>query len=360
MQGFKQKNFVGSLLSRFKIKIPAIGVGQSKETIQNEIEILKRVNNRKVVFIIDDLDATFQNTDKELLELSSFFSACRYMLQDFKDIYFRVTLRTDVWPIIRRYDESLDKIDQYIINLTWDINDFKMLLFRRIDSQLKENGQNFKKFQDQSENDFINYIISNAFDRKMNWGDKEVNSYNIIYTLSYKRPRWAIQLCKLSQQDAIRKKKEKIFRENIDTVWGEYGYRRISDLVSEHKHQCSEVEELIMAFRNVDRQLQKDRLITIIKNKITNHATPIIEGKAVKSPIDIAQFLYRIGFIVARSQEDDGNYEHYHYDEMPDFLSTRTSSDFSVVWEIHPCYREALDIKKINKSHRQKRENNKI
>ncbi|MDQ2841440.1 MAG: hypothetical protein M3Y72_10465, partial [Acidobacteriota bacterium] len=61
---------------------------------------------------------------------------------------------------------------------------------------------------------------------------------------------------------------------------------------------------------------------------------------------------YRLGFIVARSENENDEYEHYRFDQMPDFLETRTDEDFSVKWEIHPCYRQALDIKKIDRSHR--------
>lgn len=56
----------------------------------------------------------------------------------------------------------------------------------------------------------------------------------------------------------------------------------------------------------------------------------------------------------ARSENEDGQYEHYRFDQMSDFLLARTDDDFSVKWEIHPCYRQALDIKKLNQSHRER------
>jgi len=68
----------------------------------------------------------------------------------------------------------------------------------------------------------------------------------------------------------------------------------------------------------------------------------------------IAHFLYRLGFIVARSDSANGNYEHYRFDQMPDFLTARTDADFGLKWEIHPCYRQALDIKKLDRSHRER------
>ena len=78
------------------------------------------------------------------------------------------------------------------------------------------------------------------------------------------------------------------------------------------------------------------------------HIRISIDGNIVTSPLEVANFLYRIGFLVARSDSDD-EYEHYNFNDLPDLLTNRTNDDFKVKWEIHPCYRQALDIKKLNK-----------
>lgn len=31
-----------------------------------------------------------------------------------KDLYIRASVRTDVWALLRRYDEALDKMSQYV------------------------------------------------------------------------------------------------------------------------------------------------------------------------------------------------------------------------------------------------------
>jgi hypothetical protein len=186
----------------------------------------------------------------------------------------------------------------------------------------------------------------------MYWGEKDVDSYKVIYTLSYERPRWAIQLCKLAQKEAIRQGQKLITKHAIDQVWGDYGVKRIDDLVAEHRHQCPEIEEVLNGFRGAERLLTKEQIVNWIKNHISSHLEVFIDGKGVRNPIEIARFLYRIGFIVARSENENGSYEHYRFDQMPDFLFGRTNEDFNVKWELHPCYREALDIQKLNQSHK--------
>ncbi len=241
LDGFKQSNFFTSLINRLQVRINGTSIEYNPKKIASEIEILKRIKDRKIVLLIDDLDATFQNTDKEKRELSTFFSACRYLVQDLKDLSFRITLRTDVYPVIKRFDESLDKVDQYLSYIKWNINDFRNLLVNRIEPQLCNYGINIRKLKTQTDEEYHEYIISKIFVNKMDWGEIPKHTYRVIYTLSYNRPRWAIQLCKLAQSYAVKEGSDLIYKQHIDTIWGEYGNKRIADLVSEHKHQCNEI-----------------------------------------------------------------------------------------------------------------------
>ncbi|MEO6824025.1 MAG: hypothetical protein ABI167_04735 [Nitrosospira sp.] len=352
LEGFKQKNLIGALTTRFTRLLGKLAPQSSKAG--NEVELLKRAENRNLWILIDDLDATFQNTPEECLTISTFFSACRYLTQDVKGVAIRVTMRANVWSVIRRYDESLDKLEQYVHEIKWEESDFRRLLYRRIKSQLDDLGApypaiNGRSSEEEREQQFIQLI----FVPRAEWAGINVQIYRLIYTLSYHRPRWAIQLCKLMQKEARATRDTLLTKGHVDAVWGEYGLKRIADLVAEHKHQCKQIEELINAFRGAKHLMSRDQLVVWVKHHITNHLTPFINGVAANSPLDVAHMLYEIGFIVARS-EDIESYEHYSFELMPDFLSSRTNDDFGMSWEIHPCYREALDIVKLNNAKRER------
>jgi hypothetical protein len=107
IEGYRSRNLVGCLIDRFKKSLG--NYSPEKLSVRDEVQLLKRANERKLWILIDDLDATFQMNTQASMELSTFFSACRYLVQDLTDIHFRVTMRTDVWAVIRRFDESLDK-----------------------------------------------------------------------------------------------------------------------------------------------------------------------------------------------------------------------------------------------------------
>jgi len=353
LEGYKSRNLVGCLIDRFQ-SILDKGT-PAKLHAHDELALLKRVKDRKVWILIDDLDATYQNTDNESLELATFYSACRYLMQDMKDIFFRITMRTDVWALIRRYDESLDKVEQYVHEILWSQDDFLQLLALRIKTSLETLKIPVSKAPPHvPEYEAQERLLEIVFEPKMDWADKMIPTYKVLYTLSYERPRWAIQLCKLAQESVLRQHGTHISKYHIDDIWGEYGAKRIADLVAEHKHQCPQVEELLNSFRGANRLMARDELFRWINNRVSEHMAPKIEGKQTRSPIDIARFLYRLGFILARSDDPEGSYEHYRFDQMPDFLTARTDEDFGLKWEIHPCYREALDIRKLDRSHRER------
>lgn len=349
--GFRKKNLVSAIADRLKVIIGGSKIERERVEVGNQVELLKRLEKKKVILLVDDLDATYQRTDQENLELSTFFSACRYLSTEVGGIIFRITMRTDVWPMIRRFDEALDKMDQYIQEITWSQADFRRLLYKRIESQVSQLNIAISKAPEYtSEEERHEYYINLVFEKRMPWGEEDDHrTYKILYTLSYHRPRWAIQLCKLAQIEANRRGAELIERCDIDGVWGFYGKKRIEDLVVEHKHQSRDVEEIINSFRGAERRMSREVLLRWIKNHISDHMTPIIEGKTAKDPKEIAHFLYRLGFLQARVDRDDGGYEHYFFADLPDLLTSRTNDDFKAFWEIHPCYREALDIKKLNK-----------
>ena len=213
MQGFKERNLISCLLERFK---NILGKFQPEPTTNiNHPEILKRIeslNYSKIWILIDDLDATFQNTNKEKVNLGSFFSACRYMIQDLKGVNFRITLRSDVWPVIRRHDEAMDKIEQYISEIGWTEEDFKQILCRRIQ----------KEFPDDSINLTDDELLKKIFKPTVFWNEKQVPTYQVLYILAYNRPRWGVQLCKLAQSDALKKNMLHIF--NLDTLMLMFDY----------------------------------------------------------------------------------------------------------------------------------------
>lgn len=120
LAGFRSRNLVGTLVDRLKGKLGPIEL--QKLAADDSKALLRRYftdQDARVCILIDDIDATFNNSREECVRLSTFFSACRELAANFKGIVIRTVIRSDVWASIRKTDEALDKVEQYIFDISW-------------------------------------------------------------------------------------------------------------------------------------------------------------------------------------------------------------------------------------------------
>ena len=343
INGFKGKNIVGALLDRFKIYEDKIKIEKTSQKVNNS-ELLKRIqssNNSNVWLLIDDIDATYIDSEHNRLFISTFFSACRLLTQNIKGLNIRASVRTDVWSLLASTDESLDKCEQYMYDLKWSTKQTGQILLNKINvyytycNDPNETNQ-YDKFTD---------CYKNIFKNSFTWGAHRVNPLRVIHILSAGRPRWASQLCKIAARDAYNKEHKLIGINNINFAMTEYGRKRLSDLQKEHTHQCNMIAEIIESFRNGEREYRYDELINHINNKILSSINNIIiDFSKTEDALDIARFLYRIGFITLRNNEYNIAEGFTHFEEAP-FVLIETNIDHDALWIVHPAYRTALNIK---------------
>ena len=161
--GYKGRNIVTALCERYKHILPQLAA--EKKCAENSEELLKRYaqkDNISVWFFIDDIDATFIDTPENRILVSSFFSACRNIVNAVKGLFIRASVRTDIWAIIKD-DEALDKCEQYILeNVANPISieniaadnplDIAHFLYRigfiTLDDKSFDNGDSFIRFED--------------------------------------------------------------------------------------------------------------------------------------------------------------------------------------------------------------------
>jgi hypothetical protein len=186
-----------------------------------------------------------------------------------------------------------------------------------------------------------------VFDDPMPWGrDQSRSPTTILYTLSRRRPRWLVELAKHAAAGALKAGRERINFDDINAVLPEFGQRRIQDTVAEFRSQCSEIEELLTAFIGEPEWFSTADLISTIKNRVLQGVHPKIAGIiGIASAVEVAQFLFQIGFLTARIDHSGGHYEHVAYADNPALLSARTNIDQGYTWEIHPVFRQVLKLK---------------
>jgi hypothetical protein len=253
-------------LNRIKLNEDKVRFENSNESA-NSNELLKRVQSNSQInvwLLVDDIDATYIDSEQNRLFISTFFTACRILTQNIKGVNIRASVRTDVWSLLASTDESLDKCEQYMYDLKWSTKDTQKILLNKIKAFINS-------YNDLEEN-FVysdyNECYKNIFQQKIGWETRSVHPLRVIHILSAGRPRWASQLCKLAAKDAYTKGQELISNGNINFAMNEYGRKRLQDLNKEHSHQCNKIAEIIESFRNGPSEYRYNELIAHIKNRI--------------------------------------------------------------------------------------------
>lgn len=351
IMGYKNKNLITALTDRIKLDIKNLEEKRNdNQDLVNSYELLKRYSdnkNQRVWLFVDDIDATFENPEDNMIVVGTFFTACRYLVNSVNGLNIRASVRTDVWTILRNYDEALDKCEQYMIDLAWSTKDSGEILYNKIYSYFNENHPEI----DIGELDFKSeasqrLVFGLVFNGMLRWGNHSVMPYRSIHILGAGRPRWAAQLCKFAALDAHNKQKDRISTGNINFAMTEYGKYRMADLYKEHRHQCEQLEMVIEIFRDGLSAYSSVQLVEIIRERLIDKGKKIyIDGSSETcNELQIGKFLYRIGFITLRNDEYNKALGLTRYEDDP-YLFSEYNIDEKQQWEIHPAYRTVLKIK---------------
>jgi hypothetical protein len=300
---------------------------------------------------VDDVDKNFENTRSYRMRTASFFDASRELTNSVPELRIRAVIRPNVWTSLRLDFESLSHVEQYLVDLNWTETDISSLLATRIESYLKRTDQwrTASKSLKGDDEQRRRTVIASAFESPILWGGRGHTTRPpvvALYTLSKHRPRWVVELAKVAAADAVRRGHSRIARDDIFEQLEQFGRRRIQDTVAEFKAQCPDIEELITAFAQEKEQLTTAELLKLIDNKVLSHMSPTIAGISGKpSSLQVAAFLFEIGLYYARRELPDGEYLHYDFNQKPSLLKARTNVDQGLTWEIHPVFRQALELR---------------
>ena len=346
--GYRDRNLLGSLIDRFdnKMKTKKLDQVNPAQLLHRYIK-KKRSEDLKIWLIIDDIDATFIDQRKPRLMLSSFFSACRKMSSEYKGVLFRVSVRSDVWETLARSDESLDKCEQYITDLYWSQSEARKILVNKIYTYIQRSDDVRSELKGFIPNLDSDKLIESVFKSPFPWGDGKVSPDVPIHILSNGRPRWSSQLCKLAAERAIKSDQKELTFGHISSSMTQYGKMRVDDLYREHSHQYKDLQILIETFSGGAIRYKTDSLLLRIQQKIiARHGGPVINGvKATNPSLNLAHFLFKIGFFHGKLVEAGKTPTFISYQQRQDLLTNQVNIDDGLIWEIHPSYRTVLKMK---------------
>lgn len=338
-KGSKIINLIKETLSRQTEEINFDGINKSL--------IEQFLKDNRIIVYIDDLDRGWQSKKNDIQRISALLNAVRDLSNDNKGLRFRISLRTDVYYLVRTSDESTDKIESSVVWHKWSNHEILILLVKRIETFFGRDI-NVDSLRNAEQSTLANYLDS-IFEKKFTdygkWSNVPI--HRVLMSLIRNRPRDLVKLCTLAAKVAYENCSNKIKTEHLKAIFPEYSQGRIQDTINEYKSELPEIERLLLNMKPSQKEV-KERIGYIydtnrLKRKISNIQEQgkftYTNGKTATEN-DLIQFLYKINFITARKKLEDGTIERKYFEENRYISSPNV--DFGFDWEIHPAFRWAL------------------
>lgn len=340
--------FIPYVKKYFQNKLENNGVdGTDKLVVNNFLHI-----NRVIVYI-DDLDRGWEGKRNDIRRISALLNAVRDLSNDNKGLQFRISLRTDVFFLVRTSDESTDKIGDSVIWHSWSNHEILLLLIKRIESYLGRdfNVDSNRRVQQKKLASFLDPVFEKRFTGSGKWKNEPM--YKILMSLIRKRPRDLVKLCNAAAKNAYDNDKNRIDTDSLKNIFVTYSQDRIQDTVNEYRSELKDIERLLLGMKPSQKERRDGSGFVYNTNELKKKIQSIIEGGAFvytngkkAYPEDLINFLYKINFITARKEREDGYIDRKYFEENR--YLTSPSVDFGYDWEIHPAFRWALSPNDID------------
>ena len=221
-----------------------IDIDNSKKVVVD-----KYLKSHKIVIYIDDLDRAWEGTAGNIRRIAALLNAVRDLTNESSCLHFRISLRSDVYFLVRTADESTDKIEGNVIWLTWTEHELLVFLAKRVQNYLG-NKLSTTILMKQPQFEIVKNlypIMESNFMGDGKWNNKPI--HYIILSLTRRRPRDLVNLCTQAAREASDRGHKKIDTDDWESVFERYSQNRLQDTVNEHRYELPEIERLLLGMR---------------------------------------------------------------------------------------------------------------
>jgi len=320
--------------------------------------ITKFLKKASITVYIDDLDRGWQGQREDIQNLSALVNALRDLSSENPGLKFKISLRSDVYFLLRTSDESTDKLEGSVVWFSWSNHEILALLVKRIETFFGRpvDEQKLLAMSQPELAKFLMPLMVATFRGAGKW--ENVAIYRVLMSLIRKRPRDLVKLCSLAARHAFDSDRPMMMTEDFRAVFEEYSQGRVQDTINEFKSELPDIERLILNMKpnQVEKRAQAgyvyktDALLQKIKN-LTEQGKFTFANGSVATAKDLAQFMFKINFLTARKWLESGELDRKYFEENR-YLSGHFV-DYGYEWEIHPAYRWALQPDSLDKIYEQ-------
>lgn len=122
--GLKLITYLTTSIKKFKNKIDLDA--SQMAVVENFLD------HKKIIIYIDDLDRGWEGKKDDILRLSALLNSIRDLSNENPGLSFRVSLRSDVYFLVRTSDESTDKIEGSVVWYSWTNHEILVMLIKRV------------------------------------------------------------------------------------------------------------------------------------------------------------------------------------------------------------------------------------
>lgn len=345
---------IAGKLSQFGVKLISF-ISETVTSVKDNVDIQPTqklsvenfLKSRKIIVYLDDLDRGWEGKKDDINRISALLNAIRDMANDNPGLLFKVSLRSDVYYLVRTSDESTDKIEGSVVWYKWTNHEILVMLIKRILTYFGEDVN--EEILLKTPQKYLCYNLDKVFEPKFYGKGKwtEVSIHRILMSLTRKRPRDLVKLCSLAAQQAYINGSELIRSPHFQAIFEEYSQGRIQDTINEYKTELPLIEKLVFGMKPSKKEkFASDGYIYTtneLQSKINNikqqNNFSFTNGRPASAK-DLAQFLFKINFLTARKVMEDGTIQRKYFEENR-YLSS-SFVDFGYDWEVHPAFRWAL------------------
>lgn len=349
--GQKLLQWSGSLASYLLDTFQNLRKGSTETT--NRALVNSFLRSKKVSVYIDDLDRGWQGRKEDNIRISALLNAIRDITSESKGINFRVSLRSDVYYLVRTSDESTDKLEGSVIWHSWTNHEIFVVLIKRIESffGIEVDEDRLQKTDQKVLSVYLKPVMEEIFSGEGHW--RKAPMYRVLMSLVRKRPRDLVKLCTLAGRAAAEDGSNLIETHHVRKVFEEYSQGRLQDTINEYRSELPGIEKLLLSMKPTKKGrttkegyvYTTDSLLKKIKNISEQGQFKFSDGRIADEKA-LAAFMYKINFLTARKEAADGLIDRKYFEENR-YLSNQFV-DFGYDWEIHPAYRWALQPDDIN------------
>jgi hypothetical protein len=296
---------------------------------------------------VDDLDRGWQGRKSDIVRISALLNAIRDLSSENRGLRFRVSLRSDVYFLVRTSDESTDKIEGSVVWHSWANHEIYGLLAKRIATFFGDAlDVSFLRRQDQGWlGTYLHRVFEPRFQGRGHWNDAP--THRVLMSLVRRRPRDLVKLCTLAGRDARLSQNSVIKTRNLQNIFEEYSQGRIQDTINEFRFELPDIDRLLFGMKPSKKEKVAKLGYVYTTASLLQKIRNIKEQGQFDAPHrrnltdrEIAAFLYKINFITARKEMADGSISRRFFEESRYLQSA--FADFGFEWEVHPAYRWAL------------------